>query len=98
MMARSTHLGEELEQLETRLKLLDEKLREALLEIPNIPDDSVPEGPDESGNVVVRQSGEPHDLGFKAKPHWELGETLDIIDFDRGTKLAGSRFYVLKGA
>jgi seryl-tRNA synthetase len=98
LMARSTFLGEKLEQMEERLKQLDVELREALLQIPNIPDETAPEGPDESGNVVVRQSGEPRDLGFAAKPHWELGETLGIIDFDRGTKLAGSRFYVLRGA
>lgn len=97
LMARSTHLGEQMEQKEERLKQLDADLREALLQIPNIPDESVPIGADESGNVVRSQSGEPRDLGFKAKPHWELGEALDIIDFDRGTKLAGSRFYVLKG-
>jgi seryl-tRNA synthetase len=97
LMARSTFLGEKLEELETRLKVLDEKLREVMLQIPNIPDESVPEGADESANVVRFQSGEPRDLGFPAKPHWELGESLDIIDFDRGTKLAGSRFYVLKG-
>jgi seryl-tRNA synthetase len=98
LMARSTFLGEKLEQMEERLKQLDAELREVLLQIPNIPDETAPEGPDESGNVVVRQSGEPRDLGFAAKPHWELGETLGIIDFDRGTKLAGSRFYVLRGA
>jgi seryl-tRNA synthetase len=98
LMARSTFLGEKLEQMEERLKQLDAELREVLLQIPNIPDETAPEGPDESGNVVIRQSGEPRDLGFPAKPHWELGETLGIIDFDRGTKLAGSRFYVLRGA
>ncbi len=98
LMARSTFLGEKLEQMEARLKQLDSELRDVLLQIPNIPDETVPEGPDESGNVVVRRSGEPRDLGFQPKPHWELGETLGIIDFDRGTKLAGSRFYVLRGA
>ena len=98
LMARSTFLGEKLEQMEERLKQLDAELRDVLLQIPNIPDETAPEGPDESGNVVVRQSGEPRDLGFPAKPHWELGETLGIIDFERGTKLAGSRFYVLRGA
>ena len=97
LMARSTFLGEKLDELETRLKILDEKFREVMLQIPNIPDDSAPEGADESANVVRSQSGEPRDLGFPAKPHWELGEALDIIDFERGTKLAGSRFYVLKG-
>ena len=98
LMARSTFLGEKLDQMEGRLKQLDSELRDVLFQIPNIPDETVPEGPDESGNVVVRRSGEPRDLGFPAKPHWELGETLGIIDFDRGTKLAGSRFYVLRGA
>ena len=98
LTARSTHLGEQLEQREERLKQLDAELRQVLLQIPNIPDETVPVGPDESGNVVVRQSGEPKPLGFDAKPHWELGETLGIIDFDAGVKLAGSRFYVLKGA
>jgi seryl-tRNA synthetase len=98
LMARSTFLGEKLGQMEERLKQLDVELREVLLQIPNIPDETAPEGPDESGNVVVRQSGQPRDLGFPAKPHWELGETLGIIDFNSGTKLAGSRFYVLRGA
>ena len=98
LMARSSFIGEKLDGMEARLSKLDEKLRTVLLEIPNIPADTAPEGPDESGNVVRRQSGEPAPLGFPAKPHWELGETLGIIDFERGVKLAGSRFYVLKGA
>ncbi|MEK7248648.1 MAG: serine--tRNA ligase, partial [Chloroflexota bacterium] len=98
LTARSTYLGEQLEQREERLKQLDTELREVLLQIPNIPDETAPAGPDESGNVVVRQSGEPKTLGFDAKPHWELGEALGIIDFEAGVKLAGSRFYVLKGA
>jgi seryl-tRNA synthetase len=98
LTARSTYLGEQLDAKEVRLKALDEELRKVLLEIPNIPMDDVPDGPDESGNVVVRQSGEPKDLGFAPKPHWEIGEALGIIDFERGTKLAGSRFYVLRGA
>jgi seryl-tRNA synthetase len=97
LTARSTYIGEQLENKEIRLRDLDERLRAVLLEIPNIPDDSVPDGPDESDFVVVRQSGEPKPLGFEAKPHWELGEALGIIDFERGTKLAGSRFYVLRG-
>ncbi len=98
LMSRSSFIGEKLDSAEERLGLLSEKLRTALLEIPNIPDDSVPEGVDESDNVLVRQSGEPEPLGFEAKPHWELGESLGIIDFERGVKLAGSRFYVLRGA
>jgi seryl-tRNA synthetase len=98
LTARSSFIGERLNTLEEQLKTKDSELRALLYEIPNIPADDVPEGPDESGNVVVRQSGEPTALAFEPKPHWELGETLGIIDFERGVKLAGSRFYVLKGA
>ncbi|MDO8614826.1 MAG: serine--tRNA ligase [Dehalococcoidia bacterium] len=98
LMARSSFAGERLDALEDALKELDGQLRRVLLEIPNIPADDVPDGADESGNVVVRQSGEPAAPGFQSKPHWELGESLGIIDFERGAKLAGSRFYVLMGA
>jgi seryl-tRNA synthetase len=68
------------------------------MEVPNLPRDEVPEGPDETANVVVRQVGEPLVPGFAAKPHWELGPELGLIDFERGVRLAGSRFYVLTGA
>jgi seryl-tRNA synthetase len=57
----------------------------------------VPVGPDESHNVIVRQEGEPRPFDFEPVPHWDLGPTLDIVDFERGVKLSGSRFYVLKG-
>lgn len=85
-------------ELEPALKDVEERLEARLLEVPNLPDPSVPRGADESDNVVVRQSGEPRALDFPARPHWELGEALEIIDFDRGVRLAGSRFYVLRGA
>jgi seryl-tRNA synthetase len=98
LVARSSFIGEKLDALEEELKEQDSELRSLLLEIPNIPAEDSPDGPDESANVVVRQSGEPPMLDFEAKPHWELGEALGIIDFERGVKLAGSRFYVLKGA
>src|SRR3990170_1350006 len=98
LVARSSFLGERLEGREGQVREMDERLRGLLLEIPNIPADDVPDGADESGNVVVRQSGEPAPEGFPHRPHWELGESLGIIDFERGTKLAGSRFYVLRGA
>src|SRR3990172_2527372 len=98
LVARSSYLGEQLESLEGQLRELDSRLRNVLLEIPNIPADDVPDGADERANVVVRQSGEPPSLGFEPKPHWELGEALGIIDLERGVKLAGSRFFVLKGA
>src|SRR6185437_1090484 len=68
------------------------------LEFANLPDASVPEGASDADNVVVSQHGEPQPLDFAPVPHWELGERLDIIDFERGVKMTGSRFYVLKGA
>lgn len=98
LVARSSFLGERLDGLETQVREMDKRLCDLLLEIPNIPADDVPDGLDESGNVVVRQSGEPRAFDFEPKPHWEIGEALDIIDLERGGKLSGSRFFVLKGA
>jgi seryl-tRNA synthetase len=91
------HIGE----LEGRLREIDESLEQLLYQVPNLPHASVPEGEDESQNAVVRQEGEPataEQLGFEPKPHWELGPALGILDFERGVKLAGSRFYVMYGA
>ena len=97
LVARSSFLGDKLDALETQLRDLDGDLRDLLLQVPNLPADSVPEGPDDSANVVVETEGEPIEPTFH-KPHWDLGESLRIIDFERGAKLSGSRFYVLNGA
>lgn len=94
----SVRLGKQIKTLDEQSKATDEKLKDLLLRLPNIPDSSVPEGQDESANVVVRSWGEIPDFDFNPLPHWELGESLDIIDFERGVKLSGSRFYVLKGS
>jgi seryl-tRNA synthetase len=83
--------------LEEELRSLDEQIGELLLQVPNIPHPSVPVGKDEGDNPVVRSWGEPKSFDFTPTPHWKLGESLGIIDFERGVKLAGSRFYVLKG-
>ncbi len=72
-------------------------LRELLTQSANILDDSVPEGADETANVVVRNGGEPRKFDFEPLPHWELGERLGILDFERAAKLSGSRFSILKG-
>jgi seryl-tRNA synthetase len=82
---------------EEEVKSIDGQLEDLLLQVPNVPDTSVPVGKSEADNVVVRTWGEPKKLSFTATPHWKLGETLDIIDFERGVKLSGTRFYVLKG-
>jgi len=83
--------------LEEEVRNLDNKLEDLLLQVPNIPHPSVPGGRDETDNPVVRSWGEPKKFDFEPAPHWKLGESLDIIDFERGVKLSGSRFYVLKG-
>ena len=84
-------------ELEDEVRNLDTKLEELLLQVPNIPQPTVPVGSGEEDNVVVRSWGEPRRFDFLPAPHWKLGESLGIIDFDRGVKLSGSRFYVLKG-
>jgi len=83
--------------IETESAAIEEKLNDRLLRIPNIPDASVPVGQPPEDNVVARTWGDPRHFDFQPKAHWDLGEALDIIDFARGTKLSGTRFYVLKG-
>ncbi len=83
--------------LEEEARSLDKQLEELLLQVPNIPHSSVPVGGNERDNVVVRSWGELPGFDFEPAPHWKLGESLGIIDFERGVKLSGSRFYVLKG-
>jgi seryl-tRNA synthetase len=94
---RGRALRAEIQEMEEEVRRLDEQLEELLLQVPNIPQPDVPLGKDDSDNVVVRSWGEPKKLVFKALPHWQLGEDLGIIDFERGVKISGSRFYVLKG-
>jgi seryl-tRNA synthetase len=90
-------LRDELKSQEETLRRLDDQLTDLLLRVPNIPDPSVPMGRDENDNVVLRHWGDMPTFNFKPAPHWELGERLGIIDFERGAKLSGSRFYVLNG-
>ncbi len=90
-------LGESIGGLESELKQVEADLDLAMLNIPNLPLPEVPIGKDDSENVVVRTPLAPRDLGFEPRPHWEVGEALGILDLDRGVKLSGSRFYVLKG-
>ena len=90
-------LRTKIRDLEEEVKNLDGKLTDLLLQMPNIPSPQVPVGKDSSENVVIRSWGEPKKLPFPPKPHWELGESLGIIDFERGVKLSGTRFYILRG-
>ena len=89
--------GSQIRELEERLRSTDEKLDSLLLRVPNIPDESAPVGPDESANVVVKTVGELPSFDFEPEAHWDIAERLGIIDFERGVRLAGSRFFVLRG-
>ncbi|NPA07065.1 MAG: serine--tRNA ligase [Chloroflexi bacterium] len=91
-------LGERLKVLEQELRQVEDQLQERLAWMPNLPADDVPVGKDESDNVVLRQVGEIPTFDFQPLPHWDLGPKLGIIDFERGVKLSGTRFYVLRGA
>jgi len=94
---KGRELRTKIRALEEEVRSLDKQLEELLLQVPNIPHPTVPLGKDEADNVVVRSWGEPKDFDFQPAPHWKLGESLDIIDFERGVRLSGTRFYVLKG-
>jgi seryl-tRNA synthetase len=89
-------IGERIKELDGRVESVEGQLNDLLLQVPNIPHDSVHVGEDETGNQVLREWGETRKFDFKPRPHWELGESLGIIDFERGVKLSGSRFYVLR--
>ena len=91
-------VGQRIAELEQQVKELEETIQSILLNLPNLPRADVPPGLDEEGNVIARHWGEPVALPFPPRPHWELGEELGIIDFQRGVKLSGSRFYTLSGA
>ncbi len=96
-IAAMREVGDRIDEIDERLKGVEPELTALLLEVPNIIDPEVPRGPDEHSNAVVETVGSPRTFTFTPRPHWELGELLDGIDFERGTKMAGSRFYLLKG-
>jgi seryl-tRNA synthetase len=91
-------VGDDISRLEQEVKDLDDQLSGILLTLPNIPLTDVPQGLDESANVVIREWGEARVFDFTPIPHWDLGESLGIIDFEKGVKLSGSRFYTMFGA
>jgi seryl-tRNA synthetase len=90
-------IGRKISEGEGKFKSINEQYNDLLLRIPNLPHSSVLYGKDESENIVVKQWGERKKFDFTPRPHWEIGENLDIIDFKRATKISGARFYVLKG-
>lgn len=97
LQARIRQVGEEIKALDEQSKEIDVQLDRILLNLPNIPHDSVPVGSSEVDNVEVRRWGEPRRFDFNPLPHWEIGTALDILDFERAAKLSGARFTVYKG-
>ncbi len=97
LISEMRQLGEKVTSLEAEITRVETELDDLLLRLPNIPADDVPVGQGSEDNVTVRTWGKAPDMSFKPLPHWELAEKLNIIDFERGVKLSGSRFYILKG-
>ncbi|OPZ74676.1 MAG: Serine--tRNA ligase [Firmicutes bacterium ADurb.Bin456] len=97
MVLEMRDLSQQIKEIDESNKKLEEKLQEILLDIPNIPHDTVPVGQSEADNKVVRTWGKPREFNFDPKPHWDLGEDLDILDFERGGKVTGTRFTFYKG-
>ena len=95
-VAESTAVKKDIESKAAELAAAEAKLEALLLELPNLPHPSVPVGKDETENKILREEGTKRTYDFVPQPHWDLGTALDIIDFERGTKISGSRFYVLK--
>jgi seryl-tRNA synthetase len=91
-------VGDRISALEQGLAVAEAEFERLMIELPNLPDPSVPVGRDDRDNTVLRTEGEPRQFDFTPRPHWEIGLELDILDFDRGVKISGSRFYILKGA
>ena len=97
LISEMREANQRIKDLDQELSQIEEQLQSIVLAIPNLCDDRVPVGQSDSDNTEVRRWGTPPEFTFTAKPHWELGEDLGILDFDRGTKLAGARFTLLKG-
>lgn len=90
-------LSNEIKADDDKVRDIDAQLRDYMLRIPNIPNETVPVGKDDTENVEMRRNGTPRKFDFEPKAHWDIGTNLDILDFERGTKIAGTRFTVYKG-
>jgi seryl-tRNA synthetase len=90
-------VSQKVKELDEKIKVLEKKINDFLMNVPNIPHESVPVGKDETDNVEVRRWGEPKQFDFEPLNHWDIGEILEIIDFERASKIAGARFSLMKG-
>jgi len=97
IFADMKELSNEIKELDAKVSEIDEELRNFMLKIPNIPSEKSPKGIDDSDNKEVRRWSAPREFDFEAKAHWDIGTDLDILDFDRGAKITGTRFTVYKG-
>lgn len=97
LIAEMRQVGDRITQIEAEAGLLSARLEDRLLRLPNLPSDDLPPGRGSEDNIEVRSWGQPREFAFTPLPHWDLAEKLGIIDFQRGVKLSGTRFYVLRG-
>jgi seryl-tRNA synthetase len=97
VIARMKEVAAQIKELDQEVAEMEARIKELLLEIPNVPHESVPDGASDADNVEVRRVGEPREFDFEPKPHWELGVSLDILDFERAGRVTGARFAFLKG-
>jgi seryl-tRNA synthetase len=96
-IAEERRLSEQLAELEAALRAAEQDRQTALAWVPNLPDEGVPMGLDENDNEIIRTWGEPREFDFEPLPHWDLADRLGILDLEAGARLAGARFFVLKG-
>ena len=97
LFAEMKELSNKIKDMDGKVAEVEEELRDTLLGVPNTPNAEVPEGSDDTDNVEIRKVGEPRSFDFEPKAHWDIGEALDILDFERAGKIAGARFTVYKG-
>ncbi len=98
LMEEVRQAGQQIKELDEELARVEKEIEKILLNIPNLPHESVPVGEDEKSNQEVRRWGEPRQFDFEPRAHWDIGPALDILDFERAAKLSGARFTVYKGA
>lgn len=97
IMSEMRELGDDIKKFDGRVTEIDERIKYIMLRIPNIPNPQVPDGESDEDNIEIKRWGEPTKFNFEPKAHWDLGTDLNILDFERGGKIAGSRFTVYKG-
>lgn len=99
-ISQMKQVGQQIKQIDEELKMVQSNVQDLASRLPNLPHPSIPIGPDEDSNVEIKKVGTPKKFDFEPKPHWEIGEKLGILDFERGAKVSGSRFlyYVGLGA